>query len=402
MPTTLTPESLADLQTMVRELHATSSPWIPSGLGTRMHWGAALQPSPLISLRQCNTVLEHAVDDLTISVQAGLSLTDLQAALAEQNQWLPIDWPWGSHHQAKTAGTVGGLVARGLTGGLRHRHLGVRDQIIGIGLIRSDGLEAHAGGRVVKNVAGYDLMRLLCGSWGSLALISELTLRVQPIRPARALLNLKGALDALEAWRAEVVASTLTLELLNWQQDPKQELGIQAGIASVSDAAVRDQLNRLESLAETHGLKAERHPWDGPLPPPAARPTNPDDEDSQQWLLRISLPPSQAQALFSSQEAQALRDWHWNLAAGAGCGDAWSDQASTRAQVQALRSRVTALGGRLSVLIQPISQPSEETLPAWTDAPSRPLIEAVKRQFDPLQQLSRGRLPGVAKPVPIA
>ena len=70
--------------------------------------------------------------------------------------------------------------------------------------------------------------------------------------------------------------------------------------------------------------------------------------------------------------------------------------------MQALRRRVEALGGRLSVLIQPASQPPEETLPAWTDAPSRPLIEAVKRQFDPRLQLSRGRLPGVAKPVTIA
>ena len=69
----------------------------------------------------------------------------------------------------ESAGSIGGLVARGLAGGLRQQHLGVRDQIIGIGLLRSDGTSAKAGGRVVKNVAGYDLMRLLCGSWGSLA-----------------------------------------------------------------------------------------------------------------------------------------------------------------------------------------------------------------------------------------
>jgi glycolate oxidase FAD binding subunit len=76
-------------------------------------------------------------------------------------------------------------VARGLAGGLRQRYLGVRDQLIGIELLRADGTRARAGGKVVKNVAGYDLMRLLTGSWGSLALITAVTLRTQPQPPER-------------------------------------------------------------------------------------------------------------------------------------------------------------------------------------------------------------------------
>ena len=383
---------------MVRELHATSSPWIPSGLGTRMHWGAALQPSPLISLRQCNTVLDHAVDDLTISVQAGLSLTDLQAVLAEQNQWLPIDWPWGSSHQPTTAGTVGGLVARGLTGGLRHRHLGVRDQIIGIGLIRSDGVEAHAGGRVVKNVAGYDLMRLLCGSWGSLALISGLTLRVQPLREPRAQLVLEGDFSQLEAFRAEVVGSSFTPEWIDWELRPDQGPRILMGIASISDGAVVDQLTRLETLAAKQGVSSERMPWETPIPEAFASQGSATNEDPP-WLLRLCLPPAELQHLFSSRECTALKGWHWQLAAGAGSGEAWQSSGSPTPEylIEALRRRVIELGGQLSVLIQPGAQPG--ALPAWLDAPSRPLIEAVKRQFDPKAQLSRGRLPGVAAPL---
>ena len=384
---------------MVRDLHASASPWIPSGLGSRLSWGPPLKPAPVLSLRHCKTVLDHAVDDLTITVQAGLPLADLQAQLGEHQQWLPVDWPLGTTPNVTdsagndSAGSVGGLVARGLAGGLRHRHLGVRDQIIGIGLIRTDGTEAHAGGRVVKNVAGYDLMRLLCGSWGSLALISELTLRVQPIRPARALLVIKGPLEALEAWRADVVASTLTPELLNWQCGPEQPLRIQVGIASVSDAAVEDQLNRLRALAEHHQLSAERHLWEGPLPPPESSTTA-----TPPWLLRLSLAPTQIQALFRSAELKALQEWHWQVAAAAGSGDGWIPMdGSTRSdQLQSLRQRVEALGGRLSVLRQPSA--STHALDAWTDAPARPLIEAVKRQFDPLQQLNRGRLPGVANP----
>ncbi|MGC6482639.1 MAG: FAD-binding oxidoreductase [Synechococcus sp.] len=391
---TFAPDNLVATQQLVRDLHADGTPWIPSGLGSRLPWGAPLKPAPVVSFRHCKAVLDHAVDDLTITVQAGLSLADLQSQLAEYQQWLPIDWPLGTHpHQADSAGTIGGLVARGLAGGLRHRHLGVRDQIIGIGLIRTDGTEAHAGGRVVKNVAGYDLMRLLCGSWGSLALISELTLRVQPIRPARALLVLHGPLAALEAWRAAVVASTLTPELLNWQGSPEQPLHLQVGIASVSDAAVEDQLNRLRSLAEHHQLSAEQHAWDGPLPPADQSMTT-----TPAWLLRLSLPPTQVQTLFRSMELQALQGWHWQVAAAAGSGDGWSptDSPTRGDQVQALRQRIEALGGKLSVLRQPAAWSA--VLPAWTDAPSRPLIEAVKRQFDPLQQLNRGRLPGVAHP----
>ena len=104
------------------------------------------------------------------------------------------------------------------------------------------------------------------------------------------------------------------------------------------------------------------------------------------------------QALFHSDELLALQGWHWQVAAGSGSGDGWiPTDASTRSdQLQSLRQRVEALGGKLSVLRQP---PTNSTaVDAWTDAPSRPLIEAVKRQFDPLQQLSRGRLPGVAHP----
>ena len=171
--TLLLPDTDAELREVVRQLHSDGQAWIPAGLATRLDWSAPLQNAgPSLSVQRLKGVIDHAVDDLTITVQAGLPLMELQRLLAEQQQWLPVDWPWGSCSQTPTsAGTVGGLVARGLSGSLRQRHMGVRDQLIGIGLLRSDGVAAHAGGRVVKNVAGYELMRLLCGSWGSLALI---------------------------------------------------------------------------------------------------------------------------------------------------------------------------------------------------------------------------------------
>ena len=374
------PATRKELIALVRQWHDAASPWIPSGLGTRLDWGPPLDARhPVLSCRGLNRVIDHAVDDLTITVQAGCPLTDLQAVLAERGQWLPLDHPRG-----EAEGSIGGLVARGLAGGLRQRHLGVRDQIIGITLLRSDGVEARAGGRVVKNVAGYDLMKLLCGSWGSLALITELTLRVQPIRPAHATLLLHGDLSSQNSFRAELLRSTLTPERCDWQSRGDGHWQLRLLLSSVSDQAVEDQMQRLEAMAGSHRLKTQRHSGADPLDSglPCMDPT---------WLVRVALPSAVLHQLLSDGTLLALKGWQWDLAAGAGCGDGWCSEPTAPYRVDALRRRVIDLGGQLTVL----KQPQAAGLPAWLDAPARPVIEAVKRQFDPRQQLCRGRLPGV-------
>ena len=374
-----------ELIALVRQFHQTSTPWIPSGLGTRLQWGPRLNAEhPTVSCRGLNRVIDHAIDDLTITVEAGLPLDELQGLLAEHGQWLPIDWPWGGQPN----GSVGGLVARGMAGGLRQRHLGVRDQIIGIGLLRSDGVEAHAGGRVVKNVAGYDLMRLLCGSWGSLALITELTLRVQPMRPSHGAITLDGPLANQERLRAEVLRSTLTPERFDWIDSGGGATQLRALVSSVSDSAVQTQLSRIATLAEQHALTVDHHPDVHPLQPPLPM-------KGGRWLVRVMLPPSSLHNLLASRERCALKGWSWDLAAGAGCGDGWSaeDDSTAAHAVAALRDRVQDLNGQLMVLRQP--ETPDQRLPAWGDAPAKAVIEAVKRQFDPQQQLCRGRLPGV-------
>ena len=374
------PATRKELIALVRQWHDAASPWIPSGLGTRLDWGPPLDARhPVLSCRGLNRVIDHAVDDLTITVQAGCPLADLQAVLAERGQWLPLDQPRG-----EAQGSIGGLVARGLAGGLRQRHLGVRDQIIGITLLRSDGVEARAGGRVVKNVAGYDLMKLLCGSWGSLALITELPLRVQPIRPAHATLLLHGDLSSQNSFRAELLRSTLTPERCDWQSRGDGHWQLRLLLSSVSDQAVEDQMKRLEAMAGSHRLKTQRHSGADPLDSglPCMDPT---------WLVRVALPSAVLHQLLSDGTLLALKGWQWDLAAGAGCGDGWCSEPTAPYRVDALRRRVIDLGGQLTVL----KQPQAAGLPAWLDAPARPVIEAVKRQFDPRQQLCRGRLPGV-------
>ena len=395
--TLLLPDSVAELRALARQLHSDGQAWTPAGLTTRLDWSAPLQNTgPNLSVQRLKGVIDHAVDDLTITVQAGLPLMELQGLLAEQQQWLPVDWPWGSSLQAPTsAGTVGGLIARGLSGSLRQRHMGVRDQLIGIGLLRSDGVAAHAGGRVVKNVAGYDLMRLLCGSWGSLALITEVTLRVQPLRYHRRALLIRGEARQLEPVRATVVGSGFTPDWIDWERTATGDCCLQLGVASISDKAVQDQLDPIARLAAEACLETSPQNWVEAVPDPISI------DQPTPWLLRLCLPPARCVALLTSEACQQLHGWHWRLAAGRGSGEAWQsgDVVSSADQVKALRQQVLNLGGEMVVLKQPANTPDHQRLPAWLDAPSKPVIEAVKHQFDPQHQLARGRLPGVAAPL---
>ncbi len=107
--------------------------------------------------------------------------------------------------------------------------------------------------------------------------------------------------------------------------------------------------------------------------------------------MRLVLPPAQLQQLLRDEAMTALKPWCWELAAGAGCGDGWCAAATPDHQLEALRRSVIGLGGEMTLL----KRAAGSTVAAWVDRPSRPLIEAVKRQFDPKLQLSRGRLPGV-------
>jgi len=386
----------SELQELVQNLHRHAAPWLPAGLGSRLHWGPPVLPAPgaaeplVLSTARLDRLIEHCAGDFTVTVQAGMPLQQLQAELARQRQWLAIDWPWGSGPAGEASGSVGGLIARGMAGGLRQRYLGVRDQLIGIGLLRADGTAARAGGKVVKNVAGYDLMRLLAGSWGSLALITELTLRTYPLPPQRAGLLLQGELSALEQLRRRCLAASLMPQRLDWWRTAANaEPALLLSLVSVSAEAIREQLQQHRTAAEQAGLEAI------PLAADALTALEAEGRGQEQpWLLQLGVLPASARELLADP---ALRDVNLTLAAGAGVGLAWAAASALPLhRLEQLRRRCRALGGFLTVLQQPALPGGAIGLPAWDDAPSRPLIEAIKREFDPLQQLARGRLPGVA------
>ena len=392
----------SELQELVQQLHQQASPWLPAGQGSRLHWGPPVLPAPgeeqplVVSTSRLDRVIEHCVGDFTVTVQAGMPLAQLQAELSRQNQWLAIDAPWGSDATSATdgqQGSIGGLVARGLAGGLRQRYLGVRDQLIGIGLLRADGTAARAGGKVVKNVAGYDLMRLFTGSWGSLGLITELTLRTFPRPPQRRGLLLQGDLSSLESLRRQALAAALLPQRLDWWSTALAggQPALLLSLVSVSAEAIGDQLTQHCQSAERAGLQAERlDPEQLQVLESAGRGNAGSPGPEGQWLLHLGVLPARGAELLADP---ALRGLRLSLAAGAGQGMAWAAaQEVQNHRVEQLRRRCEALGGFLTVL----QQPDSSALPAWGDSPGRPLIEAIKREFDPLQQLARGRLPGVA------
>jgi glycolate oxidase FAD binding subunit len=347
----------------------------------------------VLSCARLDRIVEHTPGDFTLTVEAGAPLAAVQEALAPHRQWLALDPAWG-----EADSSVGGLVARGLAGGFRQRYLGVRDQLIGVRLLRADGVAARAGGRVVKNVAGYDLMRLLSGSWGSLGLITELTLRTLPLPPHRSALLVQGPPEALAPLARWLLGSTLTPERVDlWSAPLAAAAGLAPepllliALASVAEASLEEQA---AAIAERSSLPLRTVAAEALAPLLATARGAAPGAVAAGWLLRLGVPPD---ASFTLLEAPELAALPVDLAAGSGLGTAWAPAAALGvSRVQELRRRCQELGGWLTVLLQPPGA----ALPAWTDAPARPVIEALKRRFDPLGQLAPGRLPGVAAPAP--
>jgi len=410
-----------DLQDLVQDLHRQGTPWLPAGLGSRLDWGAPVrQPCTVVSTAGLRGIREHNRGDFTLTVAAGTPLVEIREALAPHRQWLAVDAPFVTPGAAQ--GSIGGLVARGLAGGYRQRYLGVRDQLIGIRILRSDGVAANAGGKVVKNVAGYDLMRLFAGSWGSLGLITAVTLRTMPLPQHRAGLLLRGPLETLVEQVGVLLRSGLSPERIDlWSATLAAAAGLGGepvlllGLASVNAACLEEQLDglasapdirrqrcqsgELEALLAAARLPAQpaaNHPQDGPSAGGLA--TRVGGTDPAAWLLRLGVTPTRIGELLKLEE---LADLPVDLAAGSGLGMAWGTAtALTAARVEALRRHCRAMGGHLAVLRQPPATDPGSTspIPAWEDAPSRALIELVKARFDPKLQLAPGRLPGVARP----
>jgi glycolate oxidase FAD binding subunit len=173
------PATYAEAAEALREAAAAGRAVRVRGAATRVGWGAPVaEPDVELSSERLDAVVEHNAGDLTAVVQAGVPLARLRDQLAAAGQMLALDPPG--------EGTVGGLFATADSGPLRHRHGAPRDLVLGMTVALSDGTLARAGGKVIKNVAGYDLAKLFTGSYGTLGAILEVAVRLHPVPPATA------------------------------------------------------------------------------------------------------------------------------------------------------------------------------------------------------------------------
>jgi glycolate oxidase FAD binding subunit len=209
MTTTERPANLAEAAGLLREGRGSV---VFRGGGTKLGWGGR-PPDPELVLETAglDRLLAHNPADMTVAVEAGLSLRALQDRLAAAGQWLALDPP------TEAAGaTIGGLLATGESGARRLRYGGLRDLVIGITIVLADGTVARAGGHVIKNVAGYDLSKLMYGSLGTLALVAEVVLRVHPRPDSSATVVVPASAQTAVARTIELLASPLEPAAADW------------------------------------------------------------------------------------------------------------------------------------------------------------------------------------------
>jgi glycolate oxidase FAD binding subunit len=205
------PETPEELTATIALAWEQGWPWLPCGRGSKLAWGQrATGVRLVVSCQRLNPLIDHAVGDLTVTAAAGMRLADLQDLLRPTGQFLPVDPLFPD------TATLGGIVATGDQGALRQRYGTLRDLLLGIEFARQDGAIARAGGRVVKNVAGYDLMKLHTGAYGSLGAIAAVTLRTYPIPDTWQTVVVVGDLADLDRLARTLRRSTLTPIAADW------------------------------------------------------------------------------------------------------------------------------------------------------------------------------------------
>lgn len=228
------------------------------GGGSRDFHGLALQGQEL-DLRPLRGILSYEPSELVITARAGTPLAELEAALAEHGQALAFEPPHFADAQRQP--TVGGMVAAGWSGPARASVGAVRDFVLGVEIINGQGHLLRYGGQVMKNVAGYDVSRLMAGSWGTLGVITEVSLKVLPVPPAEATLRFalreQEALDALNRWGGQ----PLPLNASCWH-DGQLWLRLRGARAAIEDACRQLGGERLApevAQAFWHSLREQQH-----------------------------------------------------------------------------------------------------------------------------------------------
>ncbi|WAS06711.1 FAD-binding oxidoreductase [Gloeomargaritales cyanobacterium VI4D9] len=372
------PETAAELGEILRQSGAQAVHL--EGQNSKAHWGNQRDGVGItISTAALNRILNYEVADLVVTVEAGVKWVDLRRVLAAQGQF------WAVQPLYPDQATVGGIMATADSGAWRQRYGGVRDGVLGIHWVRPDGAETKAGGQVVKNVAGYDLMKLLTGSWGTLGCITQATLRLYPLPPVTRSFLIQG--EDLEQWRQGLLDSALQPTAWDVLSAPLvAQLGYPAQMGLWLELrgtalAVAEQVARLpqvlmgatvQELDPETGEQLTRH-----LSLPGTQP---------QLLLKIGVLPTRTVALVTYLQQIAPHAW---VQMHSGVGVGWFVLTPMPADVEALVTKIRQFvypEGFASVVCGP-------AIPNRWDVRgnSLALMRRVKDQFDPQHRFNPGR-----------
>jgi glycolate dehydrogenase FAD-binding subunit len=361
-------EEIAAVLRVAQENHLAV---VPRGGGTKQGWGYPVAPALVLEMHRLNTLKEHTWQDMTCTVEAGCTWANIQAGLSQHGQFVAVDPLWPDK------ATVGGIVATNDSGALRQRYGGLRDLIIGMTIVLADGTIAHTGGKVVKNVAGYDLHKLMIGAFGTLGVVTSVNFRLHSI-PRSAQSFTVSAMSAEPVGRMMLAMlhaqlSTVAIQLRGGVDG--FDLDIQ--LASLPEV-LETQAGALEILAQGEGLglrAAADEVWN-------AR----QRQLSADVVCKGTMLPSEI-----ARFAERVRGLGGESVTQAGGIMIAGFPVAATGQLMQLRRELEEAGGSLMVL----KQPAESKLDCWGMLPdSLPLMREIKRRFDPDRILNPGRFLG--------
>ncbi|MDJ0535733.1 MAG: FAD-binding oxidoreductase [Xenococcaceae cyanobacterium MO_207.B15] len=375
------PDTVETLASVVEAANANKWCIIPCGGGSKLDWGGLTDNIKLVvSTIKCDRILEHAVGDLTVTVEAGVKLVDLQATLAATNQFLPIDPAYPQQ------ATIGGIVATADTGSLRNRYGGIRDLVLGLSFVRADGKIAKAGGRVVKNVAGYDLMKLFTGSYGTLGIITQVTFRTYPLPQASQTILVIGEgkkiqqlIQSLRNSGLTPVAADVVSASVMKQLSVGEDIGLLVRFQTIPES-ITEQSRQLKSMMQPLGLQGIEYS---------------EQDEEKLWhqlseiiriphsttaiICKLGLLPTQAVNLLNE-----LNDHTWGrIHIGSGLGELQLLNEELE-NLSKLRSHCEIHQGFLSILTAPKSV--KQKIESWGYTGNTVnLMKTIKQKFDPNQ-----------------
>jgi glycolate oxidase FAD binding subunit len=395
--TVVEPTTLEEAGEVLRAANEQGKRVVCRGGGSKLGWGNPPSAVDLVvSTARLDRVLEHAEGDLIVRVEAGVRLDALQEVLAKAEQSLALDPP-------EPGATLGGIVAAGASGPLRHRYGTARDLLIGITVVLADGTVARSGGKVVKNVAGYDLGKLFAGSLGTLGLIAEVTFRLHP----RASSFTGAALDVDRPDRAGQAAQALVhaqlapaaLELAWPDRSGPGRLVLL--VESLRGGGITEQAWDAVRLLEPFGDAelidpGKAQPFFGGL---GRRPWQSGDGTGPQAGVKAACVPTELPGAIEDLWAAAgAHGLDATLQAHAGVGVTYAalrggDAGALVAAFQEARERLARRGGTLVALEAPLEL--KRKIDVWGPVgDAEGLMRRVKERFDPGGTMSPGRFVG--------